>query len=628
MKKGEVKLIDFLATLDKPITAKEIASYLKVSERSVRNYVRDINESHQKDIIIVKNHKFQLDYNIYQNLIINNKKPDSPEDRVLFLTQKLLEFGSINIYDATEKFYISDSTIEKDITRLRSFLLEHEIELLRNKNTLSIEGTAKEFKSLSSEIISRELNNRKLLTLDILQSIFKSIDVQKIYQIISNTLDQSLFYINGYTVNNIVLHIALMLEQIQNTNIKSISKRKNPNQLEYKLANDILMEVGKCFSVEISDENISALALLLMTKITPRNEQYLNTYINSEEYTFIKQQLHKISENFLNYTIEDDLVLKLTIHIRNLIERSKNNTLINNPLTNNIKKEHAFIYDIAVSLANQLQNKFKLPITEGEITFLALHLGAYFTQHLENQDRIKAILVSTQYYEMQETLAFNIAKKFDQTLLILGTYNTIEEIPKEELEKSSMILSTLEIYLPEKEIIKISPFFSNNDQKLIQDKIDLIKQRYFLEKNITTIKKFTNDNLFKKNFYLSSNMKYLEYLGKELIDMHVIDTHVMNQIIERENLSSTAYSNGIAIPHPLEMAANKSMISIVVNEQTVLWGKQYVSIILMIVMHPKDKNKFRELLDFIFLRFDDDEVIEKLINSKTYQEFINILLQF
>ena len=52
MKKRHIDLIQFLKSKNKPLNSQEIADYFHVSNRSIKNYVREINSKYQNSIII------------------------------------------------------------------------------------------------------------------------------------------------------------------------------------------------------------------------------------------------------------------------------------------------------------------------------------------------------------------------------------------------------------------------------------------------------------------------------------------------------------------------------------------------------------------------------------------------
>ncbi len=84
-------------------------------------------------------------------------------------------------------------------------------------------------------------------------------------------------------------------------------------------------------------------------------------------------------------------------------------------------------------------------------------------------------------------------------------------------------------------------------------------------------------------------------------------------------MSSTAFGR-IAIPHSLDMSAQKSKGFIVVNPHGIKWsGGNEVYLVIALAIDPNNKQLFREV-------FDELSDIE-LIKCKNYSEFIIKLVE-
>ena len=64
-----------------------------------------------------------------------------------------------------------------------------------------------------------------------------------------------------------------------------------------------------------------------------------------------------------------DLVHNLSLHIFDLIKRSNSNNFVSTQIHSTMKQKCPFIYDVAVSLAKQLEEAFHITIPDDEIGF-------------------------------------------------------------------------------------------------------------------------------------------------------------------------------------------------------------------------------------------------------------------
>ena len=69
------------------------------------------------------------------------------------------------------------------------------------------------------------------------------------------------------------------------------------------------------------------------------------------------------------------MVHNLSLHIFDLIKRSNSNNFVSTQIHSTMKQKCPFIYDVAVSLAKQLEEAFHITIPDDEIGFLSVHIG-------------------------------------------------------------------------------------------------------------------------------------------------------------------------------------------------------------------------------------------------------------
>lgn len=116
------KLLALLSSANHPVTGKELSSRLNVSDRTIRNYIREINE--EKLII-------QSSSNGYRLSTLDstcNQKPDnsfvydfsSQNERLLYISERIITSSQdADLYDIADEIYISYSTMEKDLIQIR-----------------------------------------------------------------------------------------------------------------------------------------------------------------------------------------------------------------------------------------------------------------------------------------------------------------------------------------------------------------------------------------------------------------------------------------------------------------------------------------------------------------------------
>lgn len=628
LNKKETALVKLLIQHHNWLSASYLAEALSTSTRTIRNYVSRINQSAKLEMIQSSRQGYKIDNTLRIEDFISRTEQDlnTPIERINYLMNLLIKHKNVDYFDVAETLFVSIPTIEKDTLRLRKKMSKYHLKIIKHGHFLSMEGDEANFRKLAGDMLQDEaLQNFQ--SLDHIQTIFPEISIETIQKIVIDRLSSQHLYINGYAINSLLLHIAIAINrQLNHQRFETdlIPELFTKDQLEYLLATQIGKDLDQAFAVEMDLYEINNLTLLLMTKISPANDAFLKNYMETSVYTFISTMMETVAEKYFITHISDELVLNLAIHVSNLISRAKNGKQVRNPLSEEIKQSYAFIYEVAVFIAKQIQKHINIPISDDEITFIALHIGSYFEEKFETENKLSCVIYTPEYYDMHQRLIYKISDTFKSSLNILGTFYRLDTESLAKIKQADLTLATIEL----KElthVVQISPFFSGKDTEKIQQSIQIVKQEKLLNTLKESIQTYLTPEGFQRNIYLKNPTEYIDYLGTQLVEHNYIDTHFIELINEREKMSATSFNNSVALPHAIEMSANKTGISIILNDRPVKWGTHYVQVIIMIVMNQNDMKKFRQLFDFMIDTFSNQKKLENLLKVEDYEEFIDEL---
>ncbi|MTD41442.1 PRD domain-containing protein [Erwinia sp. CPCC 100877] len=630
LNKKEIRLIKLLLQRQEWLSANYLAEALTISTRTVRNYITRINQSCCHEIIRSSRHGYKIAEAIQLEDIMAQMKQEvaTPKDRLNYLMNLFIQNQTVNYFEVAESLFVSIPTIEKDIIRLRKKLADYHLKIIKQGQLLHMSGEEVNFRKLASSMLEDEaLQN--VQSVDYIQSIFPEISVDKIQKIVVERLSSQHIYVNGYAINSLLLHIVIAVNRLlhqQRSELDSLSAVFSKEQVEYQIAQLIGEDIQKAFAVEMDLYEINNLTLLLMTKVSPANEAFIRDYMSSSIYSFVSEMLQVVAEKYFISHISDELVLNLALHVSNLISRAQNGKQVHNPLAEEIKQSYPFIYEVAVFIAKQIQQQITIPITADEITFIALHIGAYFEEKFETEYKLSCVIYTPEYYDMHQRLIYKISDAFKTSLTVNGTFYRLDAESLVKMKQADLVLSTIDLKaaLP---ATQISPFGSEKDFEKIQEAVNQAK----LKKNRESLKKsvqvYLTAERFEKNIYLDSPEAYIDHLSQPFIQANYIDAHFVDLIKEREKMSATSFNNAVALPHAVEMSAKKTGISIILNDRPVQWDKHSVQVIIMIVVNQADIKEFRHLFDFMIETFSDRSVLKQLLKIQTYTEFIEELFK-
>ena len=186
MKKDNINhLLQTLYISNDWMTSQELALQLHTTERSIRNYVKEINNKYPKTPIVSgrKGYHFSGDESILYLSNPINKVIDTPEERIWFMMRELAYRDGLSgvkpltIDDMADKLSLSLSSLSRDIDVLRKFLTSFDIRLSIKDNYLTLHGNELNKRNLIYECIAHYADDR-YIALKNIQSSFPQYSIK------------------------------------------------------------------------------------------------------------------------------------------------------------------------------------------------------------------------------------------------------------------------------------------------------------------------------------------------------------------------------------------------------------------------------------------------------------------
>ena len=634
-KEREREIIQFLLNKNGWVKADIFAKQFSVSSRSIRKYVNEINETTSPSVLIMSSN---LGYKINETVYYGMQRKEDKETRVgltplerlyYLLKQSITHSEGMDIFDLSEEIYVSTSTIEGDLKKAKSLLEKFNLSFKRDGDLFILSGFERDKRKLMSHIFYEETKDQ-FLHLESIQSAF-GYDLKDFKEELINVLASYNLYVNEYTIGNILLHIVIATDRvsqhrtISEDNIEALTKTN-----EYKAASDIAKLIKSEFGTTFEGAELYYLTILLISKATilsydNLNNENLGEYIEQRYIHLVNEIIQKVKDYYLVDIYGDEFLIKFTLHIRNLINRARHNYLSKNPLTKQIKSSYPLIYDLAVFISNEIQKKENIQINEDEIAYIAFHIGAFLERQKTLETKITCTVVCPEYYNMHIPMLKRLEQTFGEQIEISRVITKLDS-DFGQIDSDLMITTVQIPKLTELEIVHLNPFFLEEDIQKIQHSITKInkkRSRMKLKKHLISL---FDPHLFQQNIYLKDEFEMIRFIGDKLVQLGFIDEGGIDDIVEREKMSSTSFNNNVAVPHSMQMNALKSAISIVLNDKPVNWGNNSVQIIALIALNKDERSFFRDIYDSFIKILSEPENVYLLLKSKNYDEFINNLL--
>ncbi|OLS35412.1 transcription antiterminator [Bacillus sp. MRMR6] len=634
-KEREKEIVQFLLNKNDWVKADILAKQFSVSTRSIRKYINEINENTSPSLLIISsNLGYQINESVYHGLLRENPTETprglTPLERLYYLLkQSFTHSEGMDIFDVSEEIYVSTSTIEGDLKKAKSLLGKFNLSFKRDGDLIILSGLEQDKRKLMSHIFYEETKDH-FLRIGSIQAAF-GYDLKDFKDELIKVLSSYNLYINEYTIGNILLHIVIATERVsQHRTISEENIKALTNTKEYQAALEIAKLIKSKFGTTFEGAELNYLTILLISKATilsydNLNNENLGEYIEQRYIHLVNEIIQKVKEYYLVDMYGDEFLIKFILHIRNLINRARHNYLSKNPLTKQIKSSYPLIYDLAVFISNEIQKKENIQINEDEIAYIAFHIGAFLERQKALEYKITCTVICPEYYNMHIPMLKRIEDSFGEQIEISRVITKIDS-DFEQID-SELIITTVHFpKITEHEMVHLNPFILEEDIQKIQQGITKINKKRSRTKLKNHLISLFDPHLFQHNIYLNNEFEIIRFLGDKLVQLGFIENRGIDDIIERERMSSTSFNNNVAVPHSMQMNAVKSAISIVLNDKPVNWGNHSVQIIALIALNKDERSIFRDIYDSFIKILSDPENVHLLLKSKTYDQFINNLL--
>lgn len=627
MKLTKQHLIDKIVNAKGWIDANELAQYFNVSTRTVRNYVKNINLTYHS-LILSSNKGYCIDENVYSSIIqTDNTEENINLNRIKYvINQLVITKDFVDVYDLADELAISDSHFERLLCSTKSFLSIYNISIERKRNKIWLNGNEKEIRRLISNILSND-DDSFIYTSDLFSNTTE-IDVNSIKVDLLEILENLGYYISDYGLNTILLHLIVMLERVKTGN--SIDENNHGyefNTKEKQLINKIKLYIQNKYEVIVNDNDMYSLAIVIInncanTGDTNIDKNNIELYVSNTYYHLAEEIMSNISTHYGIDKFSTEFIISFSLHIENLVKRAMDNSYTPNPLASTFKGNYPLIYDMATYATKAICDKANIKINDDEISFIAFHIGSYLENKSFNRNKINCCFVYAEYHNFHVKAIDKILQNLENDLFISSNISikSLDKIPNDV----ELIISSCPIpknYQNKRPIITTSMFISNDDINNIRNSITTIKEDKIKQEIVYSLSYFIKKKLFHRNLYFTSEYNAIHYLSNEAYSHGVVDNSFENEVIERENLSSTSFKVGIATPHSLNMNAKHSFLSVVINDKPMKWGNFDVNIIIMLGTSIVDRDAFKLLFDELIAILYEEENIHKLIRCNNYEKF-------
>ncbi|HEV7956184.1 MAG: transcription antiterminator [Microbacteriaceae bacterium] len=629
MSDKQERLLGYLSQAEGWVTAAELSEQLGVSTRSVRSYVTTIKASAAPlEVLASSTSGYRLNRDVYSAFVASRRaggaEVETPKERIYHLLRRLAEAPEgVNVYALASSMFVSESTIESDLRKLRPSLDESSLALDRTGDTVRITGSEYNLRRLLSRMF-RDEGAQGFLELASIEREFQSSDLRGFKTDLIAMLDSHGYFVNEYGINNVLLHVAIAVDRKSKSQLPADGATAEGELRADYAVEDVAPElaalVERRFGVVLGPTDLDNLALLLTTRVITRGVVEVGIDPASgrridRELASIRRIVERVSEEYLVDLDDEEFIVRLALHVSNLIARAQGKSYSRNPMTRSIKTSYPMIYELAVFIASEIQRHETIVINDDEISYIALHVGSYLERQSRREQRVTCAIVCPNYYDMhlilRERLEAVLGAELQVDIVITRT-----DVDWNELQ-ADLVLTTISSASFADNVVVIQPFLTEGDVEVIRRAVGRVRRQRRRIRLKEDLLLFFDESLFLRNVSASSEVDMIRILGERMIASGVIDEAYVDGAIERELMSSTAFTDNLAVPHAMAMTASRTAICIAVNETPMPWGENRVNVVALIAFSANDRTTFQAIFDQFVSVFADRNDVKQLVSRAT-----------
>jgi len=627
------QILTALLRQDSWATAASLADLVGVTPRSIRSYVSALNARVGGDAVESGPAGYRAGPGARDALRARAGGESAPRDRLHALVRMLLdEPAGIDVYATADRLHVSEATLEADLARVRGLLDGSDLVLDRDREIVRLRGTEEEQRRLISRLAHDEMDAASFHPETFRRALagngvaahavgpFKSALVREL-----GTLG---YFVNELAISDVLLHIAIAAERVAAGYAIPADPAETHEEIP-RVGEAISRLAAEHFGVELGDGDSRHLASLVLTRVVAPGEdatrEVARSGVEPRVEEAVRAELTRAAAEYDVDLVEDAFVLRLALHVQNLLRRSHGQAFARNPLTRSLKTSYPMIFEVAVSIASGLHDRLGTPIHDDEIAYIAMHVGGRLERSRKAASILTATIVCPGYYELHELLRSSVDRSLGSAIEVTSVVTSVD--PDWSSFDTDLVLSTIDPGSTGERFVRIHPFFTDSDVDRVQQAAARVRRGRRLTRLRDELAQYFVAEAFVHPLPDEGEEAIIRRLGGLLVNTGVIGEDYVENTIVRERMSSTAFTDALAVPHALQMTATRTAIAIGVADGSAAWADGRVQVVALAAFSESDRTAFQTVFEQLVEVFSERESVQRIVRRGTsFEAFLDELV--
>lgn len=628
------RLIELLQLSNDYITGKDLAKKLNVSDRTIRSDIDKINKS-IGELYIQSHHRFgyKINFELLSKIESQSEAtiPQNAHDRCQWLLKELISKNEgISLIRLEKEIFISSYSLDNDLKKIKAKLRHYpSLTIVKSENHIYLNGDEADKRQLYKDLLTKETNGN-FLNLNEISKLWDSFDLIEMKEVLEEVCQENHYHIRDLIFPMIMIHAGVAVERIYQRNfvLETNVEQVIENNIEYRISYQFfkkIFEYDEMDMLKIKNEVI-LFSLLLIGK--NHGEFRSNRQEKEKTNELIHCLISEINAYFgIDFSQDEDLRIGLELHLQSLLERQKNQVTIENIYLKDIKRKYPLVFEMAVHAGAIIEKYTSYSVSENELAFLSLHLGAAY-ERLNRNLKYTVVLIIPLNQIFSKLCIEKIENRFSDQIELIEVVSFFEEKQIMHLNPD-LIITTISLQhslnIP---TVLTSIFFDIEDEKKVVQMIERLDKKKMDEEFTTLLHQLIQPDLFSlgssKDF--TDAAEVIDYLCSQLIIKNLADEDYKEDVLKREKISATSFIQGFAIPHSINYTTKKSCLSIMILDRPIKWGGFDIRLVILLGVRENDQHLLKNFFLWLSNIAQDSRKFERLLKVKSRKEFIDQII--
>ena len=436
------------------------------------------------------------------------------------------------------------------------------------------------------------------------------------------------YYVNELAIADVLLHIAIAAERVAAG--RALEAPPVGARPEIPRVGAVIARLAaEHFAVVLGEGDSGHLASLVLTRIVaPGGEaaqELARSGVAPDVEAAVRAEIARAAEDYRVDLVDETFVLRLALHVQNLLRRAEESALTRNPLTRSLKTTYPMIFEVAVSIASGLHDRLGTPIHDDEIAYIAMHVGGRLERRRKAESILTATIVCPGYYELHELLRSSVDRSLGSAIEVTSVVTNVD--PDWASFDTDLVLSTIEPGASGDRFVRIQPFLTDADVDRIQQAAGRLRRGRRLARLREELARYFHPDAFVHPLPAEGEEAIIRRLGAPLVRAGLIGDDYVENTIVRERISSTAFTDALAVPHALQMTASRTAIALGVADGSAAWGDGRVQVVALAAFSESDRAAFQTVFEQLVEVFSERESVQRIVRrGATFEGFLDELV--